>query len=352
MTPTGPSGCHCSYIRWRRPLASAWSGRRAGATGRPRSRPCRSSPAPRRGPRLRILPTSRVTRSPRSSWCWRRRRRELAHDLAAARRGPLPPLEERLLRGARDLFVLVARGETHARDRFAGRGIDRGQRRPRGGDRLVGPGAVARGLDAESVEHGRRRRLGRLDRRRSAGRDAEWSSSWSLRSAARAAWRGYRTRSRRAALRRAALRGHGDTVPTVLTAPSRAPKRMTAFLPALLVALSAAWSGTFHGGATWSGALDRQRRGDRVRSRGGAAAARSAAARTRRRGAAVGVAGDDRRQHGGVSRPARRTRPAGGAARVPAGAGGDRAGVARRRSAGASVSARSRWWRPRSPSGR
>ena len=30
---------------------------------------------------------------------------------------------------------------------------------------------------------------------------------------------------------------------------------MTAFLPALLVALSAAWSGTFHGGATWSGAL-------------------------------------------------------------------------------------------------
>ena len=65
MMPTGPSGCHCSIIRCR---AARWrsSGRKAAATGRRRSRTCRSSPAPRPALPARILPVSRVTSTPRS----------------------------------------------------------------------------------------------------------------------------------------------------------------------------------------------------------------------------------------------------------------------------------------------
>ena len=57
-------GLHHAMVaraRWR------WSGRRAGATGRRRSRRCRSSPGLRRGPSVRILPASMVTSRPRSA---------------------------------------------------------------------------------------------------------------------------------------------------------------------------------------------------------------------------------------------------------------------------------------------
>ena len=53
MTPTTPIGRQVSIRRWSGALGLRWSGRRAGATGRRRSRRCRSSPALRRGPRRR-----------------------------------------------------------------------------------------------------------------------------------------------------------------------------------------------------------------------------------------------------------------------------------------------------------
>ena len=53
------------------PLGGDASARRAGATGRRRSRRCRSSPGPRRGPPERILPVSSVTRRPSASLCRR-----------------------------------------------------------------------------------------------------------------------------------------------------------------------------------------------------------------------------------------------------------------------------------------
>ena len=76
-------------VRWRS------SGRRAGATSRRRSRTCRSFPGPRPRPRLRILPVSRVTRSPRSALSARRAAADLADDLAATRRRDHPPASKR-----------------------------------------------------------------------------------------------------------------------------------------------------------------------------------------------------------------------------------------------------------------
>ena len=67
MTPTTPERVPRLHHAVARRARRRWSGRRAGATGRRRSRRCRSSPALRRGLPERILPASSVTSRPRSS---------------------------------------------------------------------------------------------------------------------------------------------------------------------------------------------------------------------------------------------------------------------------------------------
>ena len=51
MTPTTPSGCHCSIIRWPGPLGGDGLAEQLPGQARPPGRRCRSSPGPRRGPR-------------------------------------------------------------------------------------------------------------------------------------------------------------------------------------------------------------------------------------------------------------------------------------------------------------
>ncbi len=123
-------GLHHAVVRrarWR------WSGRRAGATGRRRSRRCRSSPATSPRPSERILPASSVTSRPRSSLAARssspRSRTNSPRRGAGTLRQARNALWARRDRGLR----LVGRGLAHmgdhlAGDRRAGRQPVRGQR--------------------------------------------------------------------------------------------------------------------------------------------------------------------------------------------------------------------------------
>ena len=74
--------------RWR------WSGRRAGATGRRRSRRCRSSPALRRGSPGMILPASSVISLASDRLGLAQLLAEQPDELAAPRRRHRPPFEE------------------------------------------------------------------------------------------------------------------------------------------------------------------------------------------------------------------------------------------------------------------
>ena len=130
---------------------SAWSGRRAGATGRRRSRAMSiiSCTSPR--PSARILPISSVTSAPSSSLCSRSSLADLAHDLAALRRRPVRHSRKASAGRGHPLVVLGA-GHAHARDRLAGGGVDRLQPLAVGRDPLAVKGAGTLGLDAERIE--------------------------------------------------------------------------------------------------------------------------------------------------------------------------------------------------------
>ena len=131
ITPTGPSGCHCSHIRWPGRSDVHRQAVELAREARPRSRRCRSSPAPRRGPRRGSCPSRARPSSPSGSFASRSavpRSRTRSPRLGAGR--------SRQISNARAAPVghacTAARRRRDRRDRHAGRRIDRDERRRAG----------------------------------------------------------------------------------------------------------------------------------------------------------------------------------------------------------------------------
>ena len=123
MIPIGPSGCHCSSIRWLgRSLAMV---RPYNCRDRPTAKSHMSiiswtSPSPS----VRILPVSRVTSRPRSD-LRAESRSDLADDLATAGRRDQPPRFEHLAGTGDDPLVIGDRGHANRGQGTSGRRVRR-----------------------------------------------------------------------------------------------------------------------------------------------------------------------------------------------------------------------------------
>ena len=180
---------------------------------------------------------------------------ELAHDLAAARRGPALPVVERLGRARGDPLVVGGGGVPDGRDRPAGGRIDRLDQRSGGLEPGAGEGAGVLLGEAEAGKQGRN--VGR------AGDSHEGSplgfGGDSLRRGpngfGRAPEAGVR---RQPILSQPAIAGVSWRSRMGAASPADACRRLSIecggpmpLLPALLLACFAFWSGTFPGAATF-----------------------------------------------------------------------------------------------------